>query len=131
MEYRIEAHIVNWQNQFNGGYRHKCSKCDKSIYLNRTGEYRGICPHCGTDVSVSSGNIEERISMSDGGKVGVGRRKMHRKHLIIYIFWFVVSLVVGAFISGLWGFVVAVLFNILLIIVGFRTFTFEIEMEKF
>jgi len=103
MEYRIEAWIVNWQNRFNGGYKHSCKNCSSPIYLNAKGEFKGTCPHCGDRLSITSALVTETIRVSDGGRVGVGQNKIHRKHLIVFGGWWFFSVVVGACVSGLAG----------------------------
>lgn len=131
MEYRIEAHVVNWQNKFNGGDRHRCSRCRKDIYLDKTGSYKGICPNCGKDINVQSASISETLHLSTGGSVSVGKRKIYRKHLFIFLFWWLLSIGAGLFISGLPGMALSFLFNVLLTFIGFRAFTYEIETERF
>jgi predicted RNA-binding Zn-ribbon protein involved in translation (DUF1610 family) len=131
MEHRIEAYVVNWQNKFNGGESHRCSSCGKTIYLNKTSGYKGICPACGKKISVLSADISDGLQLSTGSSVGIGKRKVHRKHLMVFLAWWLISVVAGFFVSGLPGIALSFLFNVLLTIIGFRAFTYEIYTEPF
>lgn len=131
METRIEAHIINWQNRFNGGSRHVCARCKGTIYLDQQGSYRGICPKCGKTINAFNEHIEESLKMSNGGASGVGRKKINRKHLIVFILWWLASAIVGAYMSGYIGILLSILFNVLLTLISFRAFTYEITKEAF
>jgi hypothetical protein len=127
----IEAQIKNWQNKFNKGQSYSCQTCHKPVYLNRQGAYYGPCPHCNTPLRVTSMFVEDSLNLSDGGTVGIGKKKIYLKHLIVFAVWWVISIIVAAVVTGLPGIILSILFNVLLTIIGFRAFTFVIRERDF
>lgn len=131
MEHRIAAHVANWQNRLRGGATSICKHCGQVIYLDANESYRGPCPRCGKEKIVSSVAVNERLAVSGGGAAGEGRRVIHLKHLGYFLAWWVASVLIGAAVSGWQGIALSILLNVLLTIIGFRAFTFEIEYERF
>jgi hypothetical protein len=99
--------------------------------MGKSGSYSGPCPHCNELLNYSTILVEDGINASDGGTVGVGKPKIYLKHLIVFAVWWAISVVASAIVTGVIGIILSVLFNILLTIIGFRAFTFEINNERF
>ena len=127
----IEAQIKNWQNKLNKGDPHSCRECRKPVYMGRKGSYSGPCPYCNTPLNYATELIENGFNLSDGGSIGIGKKKIYLKHLIAFSAWWIISMVASIIVSGLLGVILAILFNVLLTIIGFRTFTFEIHHHDF
>ena len=128
---KFESQIINLQNKYSGGYKHKCKNCGSSIYLSEHDEYAGICPSCGTKVNIHTMDVQETIGISTGGITGVGKRIIHKKHLFWFALWWLVSAVVSTLVAGLPGIGLSLLINVLLTIIGFKAFRYEIENERF
>jgi hypothetical protein len=127
----IEAQIKNWQNKFNKGEASPCRECRKPVYMDKKGSYSGPCPYCNIPLNYSTEIIKDNFNLSDGGSIGIGKKRIYRKHLIAFAVWWIISVAASIIVTGLFGVILAILFNVLLTSIGFRTFTFEIHHYDF